>query len=293
MLKRVILFLLTNLAILVVLSLALGALRLTGALEGFDSAYGPLAIMALVFGFGGSLLSLLLSKWVAKRATGAEVIVTPRSELEAWLIETVARQARAAGIAMPEVAVYESPEPNAFATGPSRDSSLVAVSTGLLRRLRRDEVEAVLAHEVSHAANGDMVTLALMQGVVNTFVIFLSRVVGGVVDSALSRGEERRGPGLGYWVSVMVAEIVLGILATLMVMAFSRWREYRADAGAARLAGAQKMISALGRLGGEGSDLPQSVAAFGIRGGRSGLLRLLSSHPPIEDRIRRLRSGAV
>ncbi|MCC6215012.1 MAG: protease HtpX [Polyangiaceae bacterium] len=289
--KRVVLFLLTNLAILVVLSVAFGVLSASGALEGFDSAYVPLAVMATLFGFGGSMLSLLLSKWVARRATGAEVIATPRTEVEAWLVRTVDRQARAVGITTPEVAIYESPEPNAFATGATRNSALVAVSTGLLQRLRREEVEAVLAHEVSHAANGDMVTLALMQGVVNTFVIFFSRVIGNLVDTALSRGEERRGPGIGYGVSVVVAELALGLLATLLVMAFSRWREYRADAGAARLAGAPRMIAALGRLGSEGTDLPQSMAAFGIRGGRSGLLRLFSSHPPIEDRIRRLQAA--
>lgn len=292
MFKRVVLFLLTNLAVLVVLSVAFAVLRATGVLQDLDWTYLPLAVMATVFGFAGSIISLLLSKWIAKRATGAQVITAPRSEMEMWLLQTVQRQANAAGIGMPEVAIYDSPEPNAFATGANRNNSLVAVSSGLLRSMNRDELEAVLAHEVSHVANGDMITLALMQGVVNTFVIFFSRIIGNVVDGFLSRGSERRGPGIGYWLTVIVAEIVLGILATILVMAFSRWREYRADAGAARLAGPQKMIAALRRLGaGEESELPASLAAFGIRGGKSGFMSLFRTHPRIEDRIRKLQAA--
>lgn len=293
MATRVLLFLLTNLAVLVLLSVAWFVLRSTGILEDIDWTYLPLAIFSVVFGFGGSIISLLVSKWVAKRATGARVINSPQNDTEVWLVSTVQRQAQQAGIAMPEVAIYESSELNAFATGPTRNSSLVAVSSGLLRGMRREEVEAVLAHEVSHAANGDMVTLALVQGVLNTFVIFFSRVIGNIVDGALSKGKSR-GPGIGFYLSVFVAEIVLGILATLIVMAFSRWREYRADAGAARLASAPAMIAALQRLGqvsGE-SDLPASMAAFGIKGGKGGFMSLFRTHPPIEDRIRRLQLSA-
>jgi heat shock protein HtpX len=237
------------------------------------------------------MISLFASKWIAKWSTGAKVIDQPRDANEAWLLDTVRRQAQQVGIEMPEVAVYDSPEPNAFATGATRNSSLVAVSTGLLGRMQRDEVEAVLGHEVSHVANGDMVTLALLQGIVNTFVIFLSRIIGGFVDSFL-RGKDERGTGIGYFVSVLVCELVLGFFATMIVMWFSRYREYRADAGGAHLAGRSKMIAALKRLGGVGDEtaLPKSLTAFGIRGG--GLLGLISSHPPIEERIRRLSQRA-
>jgi heat shock protein HtpX len=228
---------------------------------------------------------------MAKMTTGAQVIEAPRNSSEAWLLETVRRQAERVGIAMPEVAIYDSPEPNAFATGATKNSALVAVSTGLLNRMDREEVEAVLGHEVSHVANGDMVTLTLIQGVLNTFVIFLSRIIGGIIDSALrGRDEDRRsGGGIGYFVAVMVSQVVLGLLASLIVAWFSRQREYRADAGGANLAGRKNMVDALRRLGGEAeSDLPKSMAAFGIR---SGVLGLMSSHPPIEDRIRRLQEA--
>lgn len=287
MFKRVFLFLLTNLAVLILLSVAWFVIRSTGVVDDVDWTYLPLAIFSVVFGFAGSIVSLLISKWVAKRATGAVVITHPRNETEAWLLSTVQRQAQQARIKTPEVAIYDAAELNAFATGPTRNSSLVAVSTGLLHGMQRHEVEAVLAHEVSHAANGDMVTLALIQGVVNTFVIFFSRVVGNIVDGLLSRGNNRRGGGIGYYLSVFVAEIVLGVLATIIVMAFSRWREYRADAGAAQLVGPQSMIAALRRLerGSGESDLPESLAAFGIKGGKSGFMNLFRTHPSIEDRV--------
>jgi len=261
--------------------------------EGLMRTHGPLLVMAMFFGFGGSFISLLMSKAIAKWTTGAQVIAQPSNELEAWLVETVRQHATRAGIAMPEVAIYDSPEMNAFATGPSKNNSLVAVSTGLLRSMRRDEVSAVLGHEVAHVANGDMVTLTLIQGVLNTFVIFFSRVIGGLVDKFLSRGdEEHRGPGIGYYAAMFVSEIVLGILATIIVAWFSRQREYRADRGGADLAGTQAMVNALRRLGaGEGSDLPQSMQAFGISGG-GGFMALLRTHPPIEDRIRALQEGA-
>lgn len=293
MFKRIALFLITNLAVLVLLSIVWNVLQATGVVSpDMLGGYGSLLAFAAVFGFGGAIVSLMMSKFVAKWSTGAQVIETPRNSEEAWLLETVRQQAQRAGIAMPEVAIYDSPEPNAFATGPTRNSALVAVSTGLLQRMNRREVEAVLGHEVSHVANGDMVTLTLIQGVVNTFVIFLSRVIGGLVDNMLrGRDEERSGPGIGYWATVIVCEIVLGLFATLIVMWFSRYREYRADHGGATLAGRQNMIDALRRLSGEaGSDLPKSIAAFGIRG---SVASLFSSHPPIEERIRRLREAQV
>jgi heat shock protein HtpX len=242
---------------------------------------------------GGSFISLLMSKWVAKASTGAEVIEHPRNAAEQWLVETVRRQAEQAGIGMPEVAVYQAPEPNAFATGASRNNALVAVSTGLLETMDRDEVEAVLGHEVSHIANGDMVTLSLIQGVVNTFVIFLARIVGYAVDRALAGDseEEHQGPGMGYWITSMIAELFLGFLASMIVMWFSRRREFRADAGGAALAGRQKMIAALQRLRqmSEPSHLPPEMAAFGIRGG-GGLAKLFMTHPPLEERIAALRA---
>jgi heat shock protein HtpX len=250
-----------------------------------------LLVFAAIFGMGGSLISLLMSKWIAKRSVGAQVIEQPRTQAERWLVETVQRQARAAGIGMPEVALYDSPEPNAFATGANRNAALVAVSTGLLEQMSADEVEAVLGHEVSHVANGDMVTLSLIQGVLNTFVIVLSRVVGYLVDQFLSRGENR-GPGIGYWITSMILEIVFGLLASLIVMWFSRHREFHADAGGARLAGRGKMIAALERLQQlhEPSQLPSQMAAFGINGGLGdGLRKLLMTHPPLEERIAALR----
>jgi heat shock protein HtpX len=242
-----------------------------------------------VFGFGGSLISLAISKWSAKRMTGARVITQPSGQLETWLFETVRRQAREAGIGMPEVAIYDAPEPNAFATGARRDSSLVAVSTGLLRGMRPEEVEAVLAHEISHVANGDMVTLTLIQGVVNTFVIFFSRVIGHLVDRLVFRTE--RGHGPGFWIVTIVAQIFLGILASMIVMWFSRQREFRADAGGARLAGRERMVAALERLKqGHNASLPDQLAAFGISGHRaSGFKRLFMTHPPLDERIAALR----
>ncbi len=293
--KRVLLFLATNIAVLLVLSIALKLFGFQGFLaeNGVDLALPQLLLFAAVFGFGGSFLSLAMSKWIAKRATGAQVITDARTPAEAWLLETVRQQAQAANIGMPEVAIFPSPTPNAFATGARRDASLVAVSTGLLERMDRAEVEAVLAHEVSHVANGDMVTLALVQGVVNTFVIVLSRVVGHVVDRVVFRTEQGHGPG--FWVVTIIAQIVFGILASIIVFWFSRQREFRADAGGARLAGAPNMIAALERLrSGATEPLPESMRAFGISGGgRANWMRLFASHPPLEERIERLRKRSV
>jgi heat shock protein HtpX len=291
--KRVVLFLATNLAILLVLSVTLRLLGVERILDerGIDLDLGALLLLAAVMGMGGSFLSLALSKWTAKRFTGAQVIDTPRTPGEQWLVQTVRRQAQAAGIGMPEVAVFAADEPNAFATGARRNKALVAVSTGLLDRMKPEEVEAVLGHEVSHVANGDMVTLALIQGVVNTFVIFLSRVVGFVVDRVVFKTE--RGHGPAFWITAIIAELVIGILASLIVFWFSRRREYRADAGGARLAGRERMIGALQRLKGDSTPLPDQLAAFGISGKtRGGLLRLFTTHPSIDERIARLRAGA-
>lgn len=293
--KRILLFVGTNLAILLVLGVVVSVLGVGNFLtrEGID--FGALLVFAAIFGMGGSFLSLAMSKWVAKKSVGAHVIERPANATEQWLVETVRRQAKHAGIAMPEVALYHSPEPNAFATGPSRNNALVAVSTGLLESMNRDEVEAVLAHEVSHVANGDMVTMALIQGVLNTFVIVIAKVVGFVVDRALqgnNSDEEYHGPGIGYWVASIAAEIVLGILASFIVMWFSRQREFRADAGGAALASREKMIAALERLRSvhEPSHLPDQMAAFGIKGGGGGLAKLFMSHPPLEERIAALRA---
>ena len=291
--KRIALFLATNVAVLVVLAIVM---RVFG-LEHYVNEHGGLDLQALliisaVIGFGGAFISLAISKWSAKMMTRAKVITQPRNSTESWLLNTVQRQAKAAGIRTPEVAIYDSPEPNAFATGATRNNALVAVSTGLLANMRQDEVEAVLGHEVAHVANGDMVTMTLLQGVVNTFVIFLSRIVGYIVDRVVFKNE--RGHGPGFWITSIIAQIVLGILASTIVMAFSRWREFRADAGGAELAGRQKMISALERLQSmQGpSRLPDSVAAFGIRGGvGKGLKRLFMSHPPLEERIAALQRG--
>ena len=296
MFKRVSLFLMTNLAVLIVFGGILTLLSQLGVFgpEGLTgSGYTPLLVMAGVFGFGGALVSLAMSKFIAKRSTGAQVITQPRNESEAWLLQTVQRQAQQLGLGVPEVAVFDSPTPNAFATGARRNSALVAVSSGLLRSMDRDEVEAVLGHEMSHVANGDMVTLTLIQGVVNTFVIFFARIIGSVVDSVLSGGR-RRGVGPAYMLTSLVAEMVLGVLATMIVMAFSRRREFRADAGGATLAGTENMISALRRLAqGHDSQLPDSVAAFGIKGGaHRGLMKLFRSHPPIEVRIQALHANA-
>jgi heat shock protein HtpX len=289
--KRVFLFLATNIAVLLVLSIVLSLIGFEGILDeqGVDLNLGQLLVFAAIFGFGGSFISLAISKWSAKRMTGAKVITQPSGPVETWLFETVRRQAREAGIGMPEVAIYDAPEPNAFATGARRDSALVAVSTGLLRGMKREEVEAVLAHEVSHVANGDMVTLTLIQGVLNTFVIFFSRIIGHLVDRLVFRNE--RGHGPGFWIVTIVAQIFLGILASIIVMWFSRQREFRADAGGARLAGRENMVSALERLKqGHNASLPDQLAAFGISGHRaSGFKRLFMSHPPLDERIAALR----
>jgi heat shock protein HtpX len=292
--KRVLLFLGTNLAILVVLSITLSILGVDTLLQenGVDLNLQAVLIFAAVFGMGGSFISLAMSKWMAKRAMGVQVIERPRNPAEQWLVETVRRQAKEAGIGMPEVGVFDSPQPNAFATGMNKNNSLVAVSTGLLQHMTEDEVEAVLGHEVAHVANGDMVTLALIQGVINTFVIALSRVIGHVVDRVVFKTE--RGYGPAYFITVIVAEIFLAVLASIIVMWFSRQREFRADAGGARLAGRGKMIAALRRLqqASQPQDLPGQLAAFGISGGiGEGLKKLFMSHPPLSERIAALESA--
>lgn len=294
--KRILLFVITNIAVLVVLSVVLrllGVDRLLNA-QGTGLDYQALLIFAAVFGMGGAFISLAISKWTAKRMTGARVIEQPRTPAEAWLVDTVRRLAREAGIGMPEVAIYDAPDMNAFATGMRRDDALVAVSTGLLLGMGRDEIEAVLGHEISHVANGDMVTLALIQGVVNTFVLFLSRVIGDLVDRTVFRVE--RGHGPAYWITAIVAELVLGILASVIVFWFSRRREFRADAGGARLAGRGNMIAALERLRGglEQEHLPDRIAAFGISGRvGGGIARWFMTHPPIEERIAALQAGGL
>jgi heat shock protein HtpX len=289
MLKRVVLFLATNMAVLALLSIVMSLFGINA------QSMSGLLVMAALFGFGGSMISLLSSKWVAKRAAGLHVIEQPRSDVARWLVDTVARQAQAAGIGMPEVAIYDAPEINAFATGANRNNALVAVSTGLLRSMDHDEAEAVLAHEVSHVANGDMVTMALLQGVLNTFVIVLARLVGRVVDGFIS-GDREGGGGLAYYAIVFVLEMVFGLFASMIAMWFSRHREFRADAGGAALAGRQKMVAALRRLSlNQGRNtLPKQVAAFGISGAIGhGLRRLLLSHPPLEERIHALETGNV
>ena len=283
--KRVLLFLATNLAVILVLSIVL---NIVFSFLGIDrGSISGLLVFAAIFGFGGSFISLAMSKWMAKRSTGAVVIEQPRNATEQWLMATVARQAKAAGIGMPEVAIYDSPEMNAFATGMNRNDALVAVSSGLLRNMREDEVEAVLAHEVSHIANGDMVTLTLIQGVVNTFVIFLARLIAGMLNN---NNNNNQGGGLAYFATVMILEIVFGVLASIIVMWFSRQREYRADAGAANLEGGlSKMIAALERLKhNHESRLEGSMMAFGIAGG-AAKSELFLSHPPLEKRIAALR----
>ncbi len=289
--KRIVLFLATNLAIVFVLSITMRLLGVEPYLNAGGLNLSALLIFAAVMGFGGSFISLAISKWTAKMSVGAQVITDPGSPAELWLIQTVARQAQAAGIKMPEVAIYDSPEVNAFATGMTRNSSLVAVSTGLLQSMTKEEAEAVLAHEVSHAANGDMVTMALIQGVVNTFVMFFSRVIGYLVDKIIFKTE--RGQGPAFFVTMIIAELVLGVLASIIVMWFSRQREFRADAGAANLAGSRNMINALKRLGNlHPAPLPEKMAAFGIAGGGGGgLKRLFMTHPPIEERIAALESA--
>ena len=291
--RRIGLFLSVNLAVLVLLGTVLNLLEPWLAQQGIRLHTVGLLVLAAVFGMGGAFISLAISKWMAKRSMGLRVIEQPANAAESWLVETVRRQARQAGIGMPEVAIWESGDVNAFATGMSRDNALVAVSTGLLRVMDRDEAEAVLAHEVSHVANGDMVTLTLIQGVLNTLVIVLARIVGQFVDRVVFRNE--RGYGIGFWISMIVAEIVLGLLATMIVMWFSRYREFRADAGGARLAGRENMIRALEKLrraAGGPSQLPDEMEAFGISGRVSqGFRRLFMSHPPLEERIRALAGG--
>jgi heat shock protein HtpX len=294
--KRILLFLVTNIAVLLVLSVTLRLLGIDRILdaEGTGLDYNALLVMAAVIGFGGSFISLLMSKWMAKTATGAHVIEVPSNMTERWLVDTVQRQAQRAGIGMPEVAIYDAPEINAFATGWNKNNALVAVSTGLLNNMSQDEAEAVLGHEVSHVANGDMVTLALVQGVVNTFVIFLSRVIGYLVDRVVFKVESGHGPA--FWITAIAAQFILGILATIIVMWFSRYREFRADTGGANLAGRHKMIGALERLSqqyGQPPQLPDQVKAFGISGTTtSGLKRLFMSHPPLEERIAALRAAS-
>ena len=290
--KRILLFLLTNIAVMIVLSIVASVFGVDRFLTRNGLNLGQLLAFSAIFGMGGAFISLAMSKTIAKMSTGARVITQPSSAAEAWLLATVERQARTAGIRMPEVAIYDGPEMNAFATGMSKNSALVAVSSGLLRSMSQDEVEAVLGHEMSHVANGDMVTLTLIQGVVNTFVIFLSRVIGYLVDGALRRGDDDRGGvGIGYYITSMVMQVVLGFAATMIVCAFSRWREFHADAGGAHLAGKRKMIAALERLkaGHEGSTLPQGMQAFGIAG---GVKSLFTTHPPLEVRIERLKQAA-
>jgi heat shock protein HtpX len=284
---RILLFLATNAAVLVLISIVFQVLGIEGILaeNGVDLNLQALLVLSAVIGFGGSFISLALSKFMAKRTMGVQVIGQPRSETERWLVETVRRQAAEAGIGMPEVGVFQSPDPNAFATGMRRNAALVAVSTGLLQTMNADEVEAVLGHEVSHVANGDMVTMGLLQGVVNTFVIFLSRVVGHVVDRLVFKTE--RGYGPAYFITTIVAQIFLSVLASMIVMWFSRRREFRADAGGASLSGRHKMVAALRALQrGQQQDLPGELAAFGIAGGMGGgLKRLFLSHPPLAERI--------
>jgi len=289
--KRIVLFLATNLAIVLMLSVTMRLLGVEPYLTAQGLNLNSLLIFAAVMGFGGSLISLALSKWTAKMSVGAQVIDSPRTQEEIWLVDTVRRQAQAAGIGMPEVAIYDSPEVNAFATGMNKNNALVAVSTGLLRTMSRDEAEAVLGHEVSHVANGDMVTLALIQGVVNTFVMFLSRVIGHFVDRVVFKTENGHGPA--FFVTMIVAELILGLLASIIVMWFSRQREFRADRGGASLAGRQKMIAALQALQRQHpAPLPDKMAAFGISGGMGGgLKRLFMTHPPLEERIAALKQG--
>ena len=295
MFSRVALFLATNLAILLLVSVVFTVFGLDMRAAQYGTNLGGLLMMCAVFGFAGSFISLALSKWMAKRATRMTVITQPRNEIEQWLLNTVGKQADKAGIKMPEVGIYEAPEINAFATGMTRNSSLVAVSSGLLRGMTRDEAEAVLAHEVSHVGNGDMVTLTLIQGVVNTFVMFFARVIGNIIDKAVLGNRDGEGHGLGYFATVFVLEIAFGLFASIIVMFFSRWREFRADAGGANLDGRQKMIAALERLASNQgqSTLPTQIAAFGISGNiAQGVKKLFMSHPPLAERIAALKSNA-
>ena len=293
--KRIFLFLATNFAVLIVISLVFKLLGFQGLLQanGVDLNLGAVLVWAGLIGFSGSIISLLMSKGMAKRSMGVQVITHPSTPFEQWLYGVVERQAQAAGIGMPEVGIFDSPDPNAFATGWNRNAALVAVSTGLLQQMNRDEVEAVVGHEISHVANGDMVTLTLIQGVVNTFVVFLSTIIGHIVDRVIFKNEE--GHGIAYFVSSMIAQVLLSVLATMIVMAFSRYREFRADAGGAGLTSRRQMASALRALQRvhEPQDLPAGeFAAFGISGGvGDGLKKLFMSHPPLEERIAALEAG--
>lgn len=289
--KRVFLLIVTNFAILAVLSVTMQLLGIDRALTNETGLnLQGLLVFAAMFGFGGAFISLFISKWMAKRSTGAHVIEVPANTTERWLVDTVRRQAERAGIGMPEVAIYDAPDVNAFATGWNRNSALVAVSTGLLNNMSQDEAEAVLGHEISHVANGDMVTLTLIQGVVNTFVIFISRVIGYIVDRVLLKNE--KGEGMGFFIATMAAEVVLGVLASMVVAWFSRHREFRADAGGASLAGREKMIAALERLkvNHEQTALPAQMSALGISGG-GAMMKLFMSHPPLDERIAALRAA--
>ena len=292
--KRIMLFILTNIAVMLVISVMWMIVSKVFGLGQIQSQDGlnltSLMVFSLMVGFAGSFISLMMSKWIAKRSVGAEVIEQPRNAQETWLLETVRRQANAAGINMPEVAIYDSPEINAFATGPGRNNALVAVSTGLLNYMSSDEAEAVMAHEIGHVANGDMVTLTLIQGVVNTFVVFFAYVIGYFVDRVILKNEE--GQGIGFFIANIVAQIALGFLASIIVMWFSRQREFRADAAGAKYASKQKMIAALEKLKAmhEPSHLPEQMAAFGINGG--DIQKMFSSHPPLDERIAALQNAA-
>lgn len=287
--KRIFLFVLTNLAVVVVLGIVASLLGVNRYLTANGLNLGALLVFAFIMGFGGAIISLLLSKPIAKWTSGVQVIEQPRNADEAWIVETVRKFATQAGVGMPEVGIFEG-DPNAFATGAFKNSALVAVSTGLLQGMTREEIEAVIGHEVSHIANGDMVTMTLIQGVMNTFVVFLSRVIGYVVDGALSRGDNRRGPGIGYYVTTIVLDIVFGFLAAIIVAWFSRQREFRADRGSVQLMGnKQPMIHALARLGGMvPGELPRGLQSMGIT---SGVGKLFSTHPPIEERIAALQAA--
>ena len=290
---RILLFLGTNLAVIVVLGLVMRLLEPWLVQQGIPVNQAGILIFAVIFGMGGAFISLAMSKTIALRSTGAKIIQTPSSEIEQWLLTTVRQQAEDAGIGTPDVAIYDSPDMNAFATGMSKNNALVAVSSGLLRGMAAKEVEAVLAHEVSHVANGDMVTMTLLQGVLNTLVLIFAKIIGQLVDRVLFRSQGR---GLGYFISFLVAQVVLGVLASIVVMAFSRWREFRADAGAAALVGGHNMIAALRRLGmaQQQSELPESVEAFGISGRTDlGIRRLFMSHPPLEQRIDALQQAGT
>jgi heat shock protein HtpX len=292
--KRIFLFIVTNLAVLALLSLVLFIVENVFGVQLAQSGTGGLLVFAAIFGFGGALISLALSKWTAKRMMGVRVITAPQSDLERWLVGTVQRLAAQANIGMPEVGIFDAEEMNAFATGARRNAALVAVSSGLLRNMSRSQAEAVLGHEITHVANGDMVTLALLQGVLNTFVIFLARIIGGIVDRAVLRND-RQGSGIGFFLTTLVAQFVLGIFASLIVMWYSRRREFRADRGGANLAGTGNMIDALQVLKrSQGLPMPPQMQAFGINTGKSeGIMRLFMSHPPLDERIAALRSSAA